>query len=166
MKKTLYFLITLFVIAGCKTTPPTKKLVAYKGMYGEKPLSLLIMPPINKSTNVEAKEFFHSTLLVPFASKGFYVIPPFLSMEILKKESAYDSEQFIEAPLAKFGGGFGALASLAASAIKTAATNYTKVARACNNYTLSDLPQGIYGPKFMADSAEFAGRPVFRATIK
>jgi len=46
------------------------------------------MPPINKSTNVEAKEYFHSTMNIPIANAGYYVIPPFLSMEILKKESA------------------------------------------------------------------------------
>lgn len=66
------------------------------------------MPPINKTTNVEAKEYFHSTLLVPLANKGYYVVPPFLSMEILKRESAYDAELFLNDPIAKFGEVFGA----------------------------------------------------------
>jgi len=77
-------------------------------MYSEKPLAILIMPPINQTTNVDAKEYFHSTLLHPLAEAGYYVIPPFLSMEILKKESAYDSEQFLEKPLKLFGEVFGA----------------------------------------------------------
>ena len=66
------------------------------------------MPPINRSTNVEAKEYFHSTLNIPIANAGFYVIPTFLSMEILKKESAYDAELFLNSPLTKFGEVFGA----------------------------------------------------------
>jgi hypothetical protein len=60
------------------------------------------MPPINKTTNVDAKEYFHSTLNVPLANAGYYVVPSFLSMEILKRESAYDAELFLNAPLTKF----------------------------------------------------------------
>jgi hypothetical protein len=66
------------------------------------------MPPVNNSTKVEAKEFFHTTLNIPLAEAGYYVIPPFLSLEILKQESAYDSENFIDGNLSKFAEVFGA----------------------------------------------------------
>jgi hypothetical protein len=109
MKKILFlFVVVGTFLSGCTTTEPIKKSVAYKGMYQEKPLTILLMPPINRSTNVEAKEYFHSTLNIPIANAGFYVIPPFLSMETLKKESAYDAELFLNAPLTKFGEVFGA----------------------------------------------------------
>lgn len=109
MKK-IYFLIVISVVffSSCTTSEPITKSVAYKRMYDEKPLTVLIMPPINKTTNVDAKEYFHSTLCVPLANAGFYVLPTFLSMEILKKESAYDAELFVNAPLALFGEVFGA----------------------------------------------------------
>jgi len=100
-------IVTIFLYS-CTTTAPITKSVAYKGMYCEKPLTILLMPPINRSTNVDAKEYFHSTLNVPIANAGFYVIPPFLSMEILKKESAYDAELFLNSPLLLFGEVFGA----------------------------------------------------------
>ena len=103
-----FMMLSLFLFASCETTSNIKKSVAYKGIYEEKPISILLMPPINKSTNVEAKEYFHSTLLVPLANKGYYVIPPFLSMEILKRESAYDAELFLNDPIVKFGEVFGA----------------------------------------------------------
>jgi hypothetical protein len=100
--------IAVIALSACTTVTPIARSVAYNGMYNEKPLTVLLMPPINRSTNVEAKEYFHSTLNVPIANSGFYVIPPFLSMEILKKESAYDAELFLNSPLNKFGEIFGA----------------------------------------------------------
>jgi len=109
MKKNIVLLVLITIaITSCTTTKPILKTVAYKGMYSEKPVSILLMPPINNSTAVDAKEYFHSTLIVPLANAGFYVIPPFLSMEILKKESAYDSELFFKSSVSKFGEIFGA----------------------------------------------------------
>ena len=107
MKKILFFTI-MIVVSSCTTMSKIPKSTAYEGVYDEKPLSVLLMPPINKSTNVEAKEYFHSTLNIPIANAGYYVVPPFLSMEILKRESAYDSELFLNAPLTKFKEVFGA----------------------------------------------------------
>ncbi|WP_262504982.1 DUF799 domain-containing protein [Saccharicrinis fermentans] len=194
-------------------------------MYDQKPLAVLLMPPINKSTNVEAKEYFHSTLNVPLANAGYYVIPPFLSMEILKKESAYDSELFLNGSLNKFGEVFGAdvalftiinkwdksalaskiyveveyilksistneiiyqrkgnitydtsiassggglagaLVSMAASAINTAATNYMVVARAANSYTFKDIPSGKYSPDYGTDGDLPAGLKDFSVRL-
>lgn len=110
MKNIFYATLVIFALASC--SKPVLKSTAYKKMYDEKPKTILIMPPINKSTNVEAKEYFHSTLYVPLADHGYYVIPPFLSMEILRKESAYDAELFLEGSLEKFGEIFGADATL------------------------------------------------------
>jgi hypothetical protein len=95
-------LIVVLFLVSCTTSTKITKSTAYKGMYDEQPLSVLVMPPINRSTNIEAKEFFHATLNVPIANAGYYVIPPFLSMEILKRESAYDSELFLTQSLKKF----------------------------------------------------------------
>lgn len=100
--------VTTILLSSCVTTVPVAKSTAYKGMYDEKPLAILLMPPVNRSTNVEAKEYFHATLNVPLSNAGYYVVPPFLSMEILKKESAYDAELFLNAPLSKFKEVFGA----------------------------------------------------------
>tara|TARA_B100000780_G_C21111399_1_gene449152 strand:- start:69 stop:758 length:690 start_codon:yes stop_codon:yes gene_type:complete len=95
-------LIVILLFASCNTSTNITKSTAYKGMYDEQPLSVLVMPPINRSTNIEAKEFFHATLNMPIANAGYYVVPPFLSMEILKRESAYDSELFLTQSLEKF----------------------------------------------------------------
>jgi len=107
MKKVVILLMSVIIISACKTAPVTKS-VAYKQIYEEKPVAILLMPPINRSTAVDAKEYFHATLNIPIDNAGYYVIPPFTSMEILKQESAYDAELFLNAPLDKFGEVFGA----------------------------------------------------------
>jgi hypothetical protein len=81
-------------------------------MYGERPLSIAVMPPINTTTNVEAKEFFYMTLLRTLCENGYYVLPPFLCLELYKTESAYDAEMYATAPLNKFRTVLGADAAL------------------------------------------------------
>lgn len=80
----------------------------YPKMYEEKPVTLLIMPPINNSTNVEAKDLLYTSISRPLVEAGYYVISPLLAMDILKSESAYDAEMFFDAPLAMFNQFFGA----------------------------------------------------------
>ena len=45
---------------------------------------------------------------VPVAEAGYYVLPPAATMATMQRESAYDSEMFIEGDLKKFGSLFGA----------------------------------------------------------
>ena len=80
----------------------------YAKMYEEAPVTLLVMPPINNSTNVEAKELLYTSISRPLAEAGYYVISPLLAMDVLKAESAYDSELFFDAPLTTFQNYFGA----------------------------------------------------------
>ena len=106
MKKLIYIFILGLVVTSCAPTMPTKS-ATYKNLYEEKPLSILALPPINRSTKVEAKELFYSSLAVPFTLKGYYVMPPLLAMEILKEESAYDAEMFLNSSMKRVGELFG-----------------------------------------------------------
>ena len=80
----------------------------YPKMYEEKPTVILVMPPINNTTNVEAKELLYTSISFPLAEAGYYVISPHLAMELFKSESAYDAEQFIDRDAAVFASVFGA----------------------------------------------------------
>lgn len=80
----------------------------YGKMYDEKPLTLLVMPPINNSSNAEAKDLLYTSISRPLVEAGYYVISPLLAMDILKAESAYDAENFFDAPLDVFNNFFGA----------------------------------------------------------
>lgn len=74
----------------------------YPGMYEEKPLTIAIMPPINQTTHVEAKDYFYTTMYMPLCEKGYYVFSPYLTMEMFQQESAYDAEHFIDTDLSIF----------------------------------------------------------------
>lgn len=113
MKNTIYIIngIVLFLLCSCAPNNLTRGSL-YSKMYEEKPNIILIMPPINKTNTVEAKQYFYSSLALPLTEKGYYIISPLLSMDLLKQESAYDSEQFINGSLTPFGKIFGADAAL------------------------------------------------------
>lgn len=84
----------------------------YPKMYEEKPLAIVVMPPINQTNHVEAKDYFYTTLYTPLCEKGYYVYSPMLTMEMFQSESAYDAEQFIEADLSQIRNILGADAAI------------------------------------------------------
>lgn len=107
MKKTILLtaLATLLMLTSCSTTT---RMSQYEGMYTEHPVTLLVMPPINNTTNVEAKELLYTSINKPLVESGYYVISPHLAMEVLKQESAYDAEMFLDRDAAIFARVFGA----------------------------------------------------------
>ncbi len=102
MRKIFLCLLLAGIFAGCSSKRLLKK-DAYSHLYREKPLSVLVLPPINRSIKVEAKEAFYSSLSAPIAQRGYYTLPPLLSMDILKEESAYDAEMFLDQSMKKMG---------------------------------------------------------------
>lgn len=105
----IFIAIAVFVTllsASCSSN--LTKGMRYEKMYQEKPISILVMPPINNTTNVEAKELLYTSISTPLIEAGYYVFSPHLSLELLKAESAYDAELFIEKDLAPFAKVFGA----------------------------------------------------------
>ena len=108
MKRFLYFVIFCCMVTSCGMFNTVTRESQYAKMYEEKPVTLLVMPPINNSANVEAKELLYTSISRPLVEAGYYVISPLLAMDVLKAESAYDSEIFFDAPLTTFQNYFGA----------------------------------------------------------
>ena len=108
MKRILYFAILCCIATSCGVSSTVTRESQYAKMYEEKPVTLLVMPPINNSANVEAKELLYTSISRPLVEAGYYVISPLLVMDVLKAESAYDSEIFFDAPLTTFQNYFGA----------------------------------------------------------
>lgn len=107
MKKIIYSLIVIIPLLVSSCMSYTRSSL-YGKVYEEKPVTLLVMPPINNTTNVEAKDLLYTSINKPLIEAGYYVISPHLSLEILKNESAYDAEQFVDNDVSIFGKVFGA----------------------------------------------------------
>ena len=108
MKRILYFITLCCIVTSCGMMNTVTRESQYAKMYEEKPITLLVMPPINNSTNVEAKDLLYTSISRPLVEAGYYVISPLLAMDVLKAESAYDSEMFFDSPLTTFQNYFGA----------------------------------------------------------
>ncbi len=96
------------MVCSCGTANLVTRESQYAAMYNEMPVTILVMPPINNTSNVEAKDLLYTSISRPLAEAGYYVISPLLAMDILKAESAYDAELFIDKPLTAFKDYFGA----------------------------------------------------------
>ena len=108
MKRLIIFAFTCCLLSSCGVYSTVTRESQYSKMYEEKPVTLLVMPPINNSTNVEAKDLLYTSISRPLVEAGYYVISPLLAMDIFKAESGYDAEMFFDAPLNVFNNYFGA----------------------------------------------------------
>lgn len=226
MKKVVILgLACVLMMSSCETQN-LKRGAQYPKMYDEHPESIVVMPPINQTNSVEAKDYFYTTMYKPLCEKGYYVYSPYMVMDMFQAESAYDSELFLESDLTTFknvlgadaamftiikswrkstlgggitvdieyvlrstktgetiyhregsitldtsissgtGGALGALVSVAATAINTAATDKIEAGRACNEYVLRDMPEGKYGVNYNKDQEFFADKAFVRGTVR
>ncbi len=99
MKNYLYLGLVLLLRSSFATQSGITRGQQYAKLYEERPLAIVVMPPINQTNHVEAKEYFYTTLYEPLCEKGYYVFSPMLTMEMFQTESAYDSELFLEGSL-------------------------------------------------------------------
>ena len=108
MKRLIPTILLTVVVSSCGLTNQVTRESQYAAMYNDMPITLLVMPPINNTSNVEAKDLLYTSISRPLAEAGYYVISPLLATDVLKAESAYDAEMFIDKPLTMFRDYFGA----------------------------------------------------------
>ena len=162
MKRILYFAILCCIATSCGMSNTVTRESQYAKMYEEKPITLLVMPPINNSANVEAKDLLYTSISRPLVEAGYYVISPLLAMDVLKAESAYDAEMFFDSSLSTFQNYFGVDAVVFSVidtwtkkglgietkiryVIKSAHTNETLFDRSCDLYLDLSLNSGSNG---------------------
>jgi len=106
--KSIALLTLMLIIAGCAEIET--KMQAYPKMYSpsEKPVSMLVVPVVNKSTAADAPDLINSTLTVPFADNGYYVMPISIVSDIFKREGITEGSQILGLPAGVFKKNFGA----------------------------------------------------------
>lgn len=110
MKNLVLTLLCALLFSSCAQTITRGN--QYAKMYEDQPTSIVVMPPINQTNFVEAKDYFYTTMHMPLCEKGYYVYSPYLTMEMFQTESAYDSEMFLEGDLTTFKNVLGADAAM------------------------------------------------------
>ncbi|HPF45490.1 MAG: DUF799 family lipoprotein [Alphaproteobacteria bacterium] len=80
-------LFSAIILSACATAPESKDFTTF---ISADPHSILIVPVINHSEEVEAADLFLTTLPVPLSEKGYYVFPTNMVKKIMEEDGLGD----------------------------------------------------------------------------
>ncbi len=136
-------ILLLFVLEAC-ATQPKPDYADYAKFFAHQPRSIVIVPPINQTTAVDAPILFSTTVTQPFAERGYYVFPVFLTRDILNDMGLADEGVLLQLQPQRFKETFGADAVLFVT-IKQWVTTYVLLASSVTveaDYKLVDTDSG------------------------
>jgi hypothetical protein len=107
MKLLVIFLFTISLI-GCANVQK-KDMSAFNAAA---PRSILVVPVVNKSLDVDAPAYVLTTLPIPLADKGYYVFPVNTTKYLLEQEGLYEGDRIQQMPAPEIAKMFGADAVL------------------------------------------------------
>jgi hypothetical protein len=81
-------LMALALAAACVVPPAGRD---YSKLVASNPRAILVVPAVNKSVDVDAADYFLSTLPVPLAERGYYVFPVNLVKRVLEDDGLADA---------------------------------------------------------------------------
>lgn len=99
----------MWSLVGCVAPPVPKDYTAFRQ---SNPRSILVLPPINESTEIAATYSVLTTATMPLAELGYYVVPVGISDAFLKENGLTVPGEMHQAPLNKLHEVFGADAVL------------------------------------------------------
>jgi hypothetical protein len=105
----LVTLIAVLSLVGCATPREPMDFTAFESA---SPRSILVVPTVNNSLDVDAPNYLLATLPMPLAEKGYYVFPVNTVKVVLELEGFYEGEQVHQQPAAVLANQFGADAVL------------------------------------------------------
>ena len=82
--------LILTFLTGCVAQPVKQDMSAFQAAA---PRSILVVPTINKSLDVDAPNYVLAALPVPIANKGYYVFPVNTTKYVLEQEGFYEGER-------------------------------------------------------------------------
>ena len=98
-------LVCLMLATACATPD-------YSAFRERKPRSILVLPPLNESVDVDATYSWLTTATAPLAETGYYVFPVAMVDAFMKDNGMPSAGEMREVSLAKLGEVFGADAVL------------------------------------------------------
>ena len=100
--------IVVSILSGCVSQPPYD----YSALIQSRPRSIVVIPPMNNTVEVNAQYKFLSTISKPLADKGYYVFPVSVIDHFLKENGLPTPAEMNSIPLDKIGEIIGADAVL------------------------------------------------------
>jgi len=91
-------------LSACATGPAPK---SYAAMRAENPRSVLVVPALNTTVDVDAADYFVSTISRPIAERGYYVFPAHMVKRLLDDEGLSDAGLVHQADASRFAPLFG-----------------------------------------------------------
>jgi len=85
------------ILSGCQAPAPYD----YSAIQASKPRSILVIPPLNETVEVNAPYTFLSTISKPLAEKGYYVFPVAVIDNFMKENGLPTPEEMNAVPLGK-----------------------------------------------------------------
>jgi len=101
-------LIGLLALTGCVTSKPYD----YTNLRAHPPRSIVVLPPLNQSTDIKGTYGYLSTVTRPLAEMGYYVFPVAEVDQLMKENGLPTAGEMRQAPLDKIGSIIGADAVL------------------------------------------------------
>jgi hypothetical protein len=82
--------LLLLALVGCAAAPSKK--FDYAKFRSENPHSILIVPVVNHSVDVDAPDYFLSSITLPIADRGYYVFPVNLVKQVMADDGLSDAD--------------------------------------------------------------------------
>ena len=101
--------VFVMLLSGCQATQTPYD---YSALENSRPRSILVIPPVNNSVEVNASYIFLSTISRPLAEKGYYVFPVAVIDQFLKENGLPTPIEMNGIPLDKIAEHIGADAVL------------------------------------------------------
>lgn len=128
--------VAICAMTGCANRPPP---VDYTAFQNAKPVTVLVLPPLNESPDIKAVPGVWSQVTQPLAEAGYYVLPVNLVDETLKQNGVHTSAEAQEIPPEKL-----------REVFKADSAIYMKVARYGTSYqVLSSVTQAAIEAKWV-----------------
>lgn len=150
-------LAAIAALAGCVAAPPKYDYSAFRE---SRPHSILVLPPVNDSPDVQATYSVLSQATLPLAESGYYVFPVTLVDETFRQNGLDTPAAIHDVPIAKLRQIFGADAAIYMT-VKQYGTSYSIISsetRVTAEARLVDLQTGAMLWKGSASASTAEGQ--------